>query len=130
MKASLSDELTFVREYLKGWGQEFSKFREGELNSMDEQAQEAEEADIEPYREEPVETVELPRSKWVCDNHYIHVFNDDQDKNECLLTDQLLQIRNALVPMFPDQDLFKPGKKPSGFAKMLLNEWLQLYPGT
>ena len=89
--------------------------------------------EVTPYecKEEPVETVELPRSKWVCDNHYIHVFYDDQDKNnECILTDQLLQIRNALVPMFPGQDLFKSGKKPSGFAKMLLNEWLRLYPGT
>ena len=89
--------------------------------------------ELTPYecKEEPVETVELSRSKWVCDNHYIHVFYDDQDKNnECILTDQLLQMRNALVPMFPGQDLFKSGKKPPGFAKMLLSEWLRHYPGT
>ena len=85
-----------------------------------------------PYecKEEPVETVELPRSKWACDNHYIHVFYDDEDKNiECILTDQLLQIRNALILKFPGQDLFKSGKKPPGFAKMLLSEWLRHYPG-
>ena len=81
-------------------------------------------------KEEPVETVELPRSKWVCSNHYIHVFYDDQDKSyECILTDQLLQLRNALIPKFPGQDLFKSGKKPPGFAKMLLSEWLRHYPG-
>ena len=88
--------------------------------------------ELTPYecKEEPVETIELPRSKWVCDNHYIHVFYDDQDKNiECILTDQLLQIRNALVLKFPGQDLFKSGKKPPGFAKMLLSEWLRHYPG-
>ena len=88
--------------------------------------------ELTPYecKEEPVETDELPRSKWVCDNHYIHVFYDDQDKNiECVLTDQLLQIRNALVLKFPGQDLFKSGKKPPGFAKMLLSEWLRHYPG-
>ena len=89
--------------------------------------------ELSPYKckEEPVESAELPRSKWACDNHYIHVFYDDQDKNiECVLTDQLLQIRNALVLQFPGQDLFKSGKKPPGFAKMLLCEWLRHYPGT
>ena len=81
-------------------------------------------------KEEPVETFELPRSKWVCRHHYIHVFYDDQDKSyECILTDQLLQMRNALIPKFPAQDLFKCGKKPPGFAKMLLSEWLRHYPG-
>ena len=66
-------------------------------------------------KEEPVETVKLPISKWVCPIHYNHVFYDDQDKSyECILTDQLLQMRNALIPKFLGQDLFKSGKKPPG----------------
>ena len=75
------------------------------------------------------ELPELPKSKWVCPQHYIHVFYDDQDKNvSCLLTDQLLQMRDSLISKFPGQDLFKSGKKPPGFAKLLLAKWLVLYP--
>ena len=81
-------------------------------------------------KEEPFESVELPKTKWICDKHYIHLFYDDQDKShECILTEQLLQMRNDLIPKFPGHDLFKGGKKPTGFAKMLLSQWLSLYPG-
>ena len=84
--------------------------------------------DDEPI-EEPSELSELPKSKWVCPNHFIHLFYDDQDKNvECILTDQLLKMRNSLISKFPGQDLFKSGKKPPGFAKQLLSSWLVLYP--
>jgi len=82
-------------------------------------------------KEEPVEFPSVPRSKWVCPNHYIHVFYDDQDKSvECILTDQLLQMRNALAAKFPGQDLTKSGKKPPGFARLLLAEWTRHYPGS
>jgi len=82
-------------------------------------------------KEEPIEFPSVPRSKWVCPNHYIHVFYDDQDKSvECILTDQLLQMRNSLAVKFPGQDLTRPGKKPAGFARMLLSEWTRHYPGS
>ena len=32
------------------------------------------------------------------------------------------------MPQFPGADLFKSGKKPPGFDKMLLGEWLRYYP--
>ena len=109
-------------------------FESNHHETKDTKAQVKSEADVkveeeEEFKTEPVETVELPRSKWVCAKHYIHVFYDDQDKShECILTEQLLQIRTALVPQFPGADLFKSGKKPPGFAKMLLGEWLRYYP--
>ena len=109
-------------------------FESNHHETKDTIAQVKSEADVkveeeEEFKTEPVETVELPRSKWVCAKHYIHVFYDDQDKShECILTEQLLQIRTALVPQFPGADLFKSGKKPPGFAKMLLGEWLRYYP--
>jgi len=82
-------------------------------------------------KEEPIEFPMVPRSKWVCPNHYIHVFYDDQDKSvECILTDQLLQMRNSLAAKFPGQDLTRPGKKPAGFARFLLAEWTRHYPGS
>ncbi len=36
----------------------------------------------EPYqcREKPEEQPGLPKDKWICDHHYIHVFYDDEDK--------------------------------------------------
>merc|ERR1712168_568847 len=75
-------------------------------------------------KERPVEYADLPRSKWICDYHYIHLFYDDENKSyECILTDQLLQIRHTLVHHFPGQDLYKSGKKPTGFAPLLLHHW-------
>ena len=92
---------------------------------------EGDEDDAYECKEEPVEFPSVPRSKWVCPNHYIHVFYDDQDKSvECILTDQLLQMRNALAAKFPGVDLTKSGKKPPGFARMLLAEWTRHYPGS
>ena len=91
-----------------------------------------EQDDTEDVKEEidAGEVEELPKSKWICDRHYIHLFYDDQDKShECILTEQLLNMRNDLIPKFPAHDLFKGGKKPPGFAKMLLSQWLQVYPG-
>ena len=97
------------------------------------------------------------------------MFYDDEDKSyECILTDQLLQMRNSLVPKFPGTnliifllrkslillcgwillthtdthkhthihdtfeglDIYKPGKKPPGFARLLLHEWKRHYPET
>jgi hypothetical protein len=31
---------------------------------------------------------------------------------------------------FPGQDIYKPGKKPAGFARLLLAEWKRHYPGS
>ena len=98
------------------------------LKIEEEDVKMEEDLSYEP-KEEPSELSELPKSKWVCPNHFIHVFYDEQDKNvECVLTDQLLQMRNSLISKFPGQDLFKSGKKPPGFAKQLLSSWLVLYP--
>ena len=42
---------------------------------------------------------EVSREKWACPQHYIHLFYDDQDKSvECVLTQQLLDMRKALEP--------------------------------
>ena len=39
-------------------------------------------------------------------------------------------MRTALVPHFPGQNITKPGKKPIGFARMLLAQWKLHYPAT
>jgi len=90
--------------------------------------EESKEFDI---KEEPIDFCDLPKSKWVCDDHYIHVFYDDEDRSvECILTDQLLQMRASLAPHFAGLDLTRPGKKPAGFARMLLAEWKRHYPAS
>ena len=83
-------------------------------------------------KEQPVEVENVSKSRWACQHHYIHVFYSDEAAPglECVLTDQLLQLRAALVNSFPGQDLTRPGKKPPGFAKLLLAEWTRLYPDT
>ena len=71
------------------------------------------------------------REKWACPQHYIHLFYDDQDKAvECVLTQQLLEMRKALESKFPGHNLYQGGKKPAGFARMLLAEWRRHYPGS
>ena len=68
------------------------------------------------------------REKWACPQHYIHLFYDDQDKAvECVLTQQLLEMRKALESKFPGHNLYQGGKKPAGFARLLLAEWRRHY---
>lgn len=74
---------------------------------------------------------EVSREKWACPQHYIHLFYDDQDKSvECVLTQQLLDMRKALEPKFPGFNLYQGGKKPVGFARLLLAEWRRHYPAS
>ena len=105
---------------------------EAALTASDEEMHlkiEEDDVKMEEEEDESAEVPDLPKSKWVCPQHFIHVFYDDQDKNvECILTEQLLQMRNSLISKFPGQDLFKSGKKPTGFAKLLLSKWLVVYP--
>ena len=71
------------------------------------------------------------REKWACPQHYIHLFYDDQDKAvECVLTQQLLEMRKALESKFPGHNLYQGGKKPAGFARLLLAEWRRHYPAS
>ena len=71
------------------------------------------------------------KEKWACPQHYIHLFYDDQDKAvECVLTQQLLEMRKALESKFPGHNLYQGGKKPAGFARLLLAEWRRHYPAS
>ena len=60
--------------------------------------------------EEIAELAELCRGKWACPSHYIHLFYDETDRGvECVLTSQLLAMRRALQPSFPQHDLYRSG---------------------
>ena len=85
----------------------------------------------ELVEEQQQEVGEVPKDKWACAEHYIHLFYDEQDKSvECVLTEQLLAMRRTLETRFPGHDLYRGGKKPAGFARLLLAEWRRHYPGT
>ena len=64
----------------------------------------------------------------ICDkNHWVHLFSDSDVNVECVLTEQLLQIRKSLKGSFKGCDIYKP-KKPKGLATMVLDEWKRYYP--
>ena len=66
----------------------------------------------------------------MCENCKIQTQNGtpDSDVNvECVLTEQLLQIRKSLKGSFKGCDIYKP-KKPKGLATMVLDEWKRYYP--
>ena len=70
-------------------------------------------------------TTEYPS---ICDkNHWAHLFSDKDVSVECILTEQLLQIRKSLKSSFKGCDIYKP-KKPKGLASMVLDEWKKYYP--
>ena len=48
-----------------------------------------------------------------CANHWCHVFHDRDKEVECVLTQQLLDIRKQLEPQFPGCDIYSP-RKPKG----------------
>ena len=60
-------------------------------------------------------------------NHWVHLFSDSDVNVECVLTEQLLQIRKSLKGSFKGCDIYKP-KKPKGLATMVLDEWKRYYP--
>ena len=48
----------------------------------------------------------MPRQVGVS-SHYIHIFYDENDRGvECVLTSQLLAMRRALQPSFPQHDCY------------------------
>ena len=49
----------------------------------------------------------------MCEKHWMHMFHDDDKSVECILTDQMLEVRQRLEPSFPGCDLYHP-KKPKG----------------
>ena len=57
-----------------------------------------------------------------CANHWCHVFHDRDKEVECVLTQQLLDIRKQLEPQFPGCDIYSP-RKPKG----KWNLWSILY---
>ena len=48
-----------------------------------------------------------------CPKHWCHVFHDRDKDVECVLTQQLLDIRKTLEPQFPGCDIYSP-RKPKG----------------
>ena len=77
---------------------------------------------------EKSDTNSTANSNGVCDkNHWVHLFSDKDVNVECILTEQLLQIRKSLKSSFKGCDIYKP-KKPKGLATMVLDEWKRYYP--
>ena len=77
---------------------------------------------------EKSDTNTTANSNGVCDkNHWVHLFSDKDVNVECILTEQLLQIRKSLKSSFKGCDIYKP-KKPKGLATMVLDEWKRYYP--
>ena len=66
----------------------------------------------------------------ICDHgHWVHLFSDKDVNVECILTEQLLQIRNSFKDTFQGCDIFKP-RKPKGLASMVLDQWREHYPNS
>ena len=66
----------------------------------------------------------------ICDQgHWVHLFSDKDVNVECILTEQLLQIRNSFKDTFQGCDIFKP-RKPKGLASMVLDQWKEHYPNS
>ena len=64
----------------------------------------------------------------ICDkNHWVHLFSDTDRNVECILTEQLLQIRKSLEGSFEGCDIYQP-RKPKGLSSMVLEEWKKYYP--
>eukprot|EP00094_Tigriopus_californicus_P000517 TCALIF_00501-PA protein Name:"Protein of unknown function" AED:0.04 eAED:0.04 QI:0/0.6/0.33/0.83/0.8/0.66/6/209/2301 len=70
-----------------------------------------------------------PEASKVCQKHVLHMFKDPDDSIACILTEQMLQIRNDLRSSFPGCDLFYP-KKPKGFSGLMLKTWRSHYPNS
>ena len=62
-----------------------------------------------------------------CPKHWCHVFHDRDKDVECVLTQQLLEIRKTLEPQFPGCDIYSP-RKPKGFSASVLDQWKKYYP--
>lgn len=70
----------------------------------------------------------IPHS--ICkNNHWVHLFSDRDINIECILTEQLLQIRNSLKDSFEGCDIYKP-RKPKGLSSTVLEEWKRHYPNS
>ena len=54
-----------------------------------------------------------------CPKHWCHVFHDRDKDVECVLTQQLLDIRKTLEPQFPGCDIYSP-RKPKGTRDIFL----------
>jgi hypothetical protein len=61
-----------------------------------------------------VEPALIKVEKSICDKyHWVHLFSDKDVNVECILTEQLLEIRQSLKDSFQGCDIYKP-KKPKG----------------